>query len=72
MVQAISASHMAEHKTEPELESDQEQLNKELLLHIESDTEWLDSPQQIYSVTISKFLTAAYFPLEIQGCKTTI
>ena len=37
---------------------------------MESDNEWLDSPQQVYSVTISKFLTVVNFPLEIKKSKT--
>ena len=36
---------------------------------MESDNEWLDSPQ-VYSFTISKFPAAADYPIEIQGFKT--
>ena len=44
----------------------------DLLLHMESNNEWLNSLQHVYSVTISKFPAAADFPIEIQGCKTNI
>ena len=52
------------------LESNQEQLDTDLLLNVESDSELLNSPKQVYPVTVSKFSTPADFPTEIQGCKT--
>ena len=61
---------MAEQETNSELESDQKQLDAGLLFNMESNKELLDSPWQVYSVTISKFPTSAEFPIEIQGCKT--
>ena len=72
MVQAISANHMAEQEMDSELESDQEQLDIDFVLNMESEneSEWLDSPQQVYSVTICKFPTAADILIEMQGCTT--
>ena len=71
-VQAISVSYIAQFETdsESEQESDQEQLDIDILLNIESGNQWLDSPQQVYSFTISNFPTAAHFSIEIQGFKT--
>ena len=60
---------MAEHETDSESENDQEPLDIDLLLNMESDNKWLDSPQQIYLVTISKFPTEADFSIEIQRYK---
>ena len=39
------------------------------IINIESDNEWLDLSQQIYSVTISKKQMEADFLVEIQGYK---
>ena len=41
----------------------------DLWWNIESDDEWLDSPPQVYLVTISKFPTAAGFPIDMEACK---
>ena len=55
MIQAVSAAHMSERETDSELVHNQEQLDMDFLLNIDSDNELLNSPQQVYSVTISKF-----------------
>ena len=60
---------MAKQETGSESECDQEQLGRNLLINIESDNKWLNSPQQVYLDPISKFPTVADFPIEIQGCK---
>ena len=63
------SSHMADFETGPksEHEDDQEQQDMDLLVSMESDNEWLNSPPEVYSVTISKFPTTVDFPIEIRG-----
>ena len=46
-------------------ESNNDQLDVNMLLNMESENEGLDSSQQIYSVTISEKPTAADFHVEI-------
>ena len=48
-LQAISASHIAEFETDSdsEQETNQEQLDIDVLLNVESDNELLDSPPQV-------------------------
>ena len=50
-----------------ESESDHDLSNLDLLLNPESDNEWLDSSQQIYTVTISVKPMGPDFPVETQG-----
>ena len=54
-----------ETNSDPEQVSDQEQLDIDILLNMESDNKWMDSPPQVYSVTPSKFSTAADLPIEM-------
>ena len=66
-MQPISASNIAEFETgtHSEEESDQKQLDVDVLLNMGSDNERLDSPPQVCTVTISKFPSAADFPIQI-------
>ena len=65
-------SHIVEFETgsESHYEDEQEQLDSDMLINMESENDWLISPPDVYSVTISKFPTAVDFPFEIQGFKT--
>ena len=64
-MKAISTNHIAEFETdsEPEQESDLEQLAIGILLNTKSNNDWLDSLLQVYSVTISKFPTIGDLPI---------
>ena len=67
---AISESNIAEFESESEQQSDQEQIHINILLNMDSYNEWLDSPLQVYSVTISECQPSADFLIENQELKT--